>query len=144
MRAGSENWATVLPDMLAHIVDQLGPVVPEHLALTATGPQVLLSTSEDRPRVIATETPGVPADVDRAGLVAVAAHMLADVQDLVVTHLRAPWPLAGDGRVTHPKAELVGTSLEMHFATRGDSPGDVIALRAYPVPENPPRVVTAG
>ncbi|WP_433557327.1 hypothetical protein ACQPWY_36890 [Pseudonocardia xinjiangensis] len=142
MRSGS--WAAVLPDLLAHIVDQLGPVVPEHLALTAAGPQVVLSTPKDRPRVVATETPGVPADVDRTGLVAVAAHMLADVQDLVVTHLRAPWPVTGNGQVTHPMAELVGTSLEMRFATRGDPPDDVIALRAYPVPENPPRVETAG
>ncbi|WP_433277056.1 hypothetical protein ACQPZA_36420 [Pseudonocardia xinjiangensis] len=142
MRSGS--WAAVLPDLLAHIVDQLGPVVPEHLALTAAGPQVVLSTSQDRHRVVATETLGVPPDVDRAGLAVVATHMLADVQDLVVPHLRAPWPVTGTGRVTHPIAELVGTSLEMRFATRGDSPDDVVALRAYPVPENPPRVVTAG
>ncbi|GAA1309745.1 hypothetical protein GCM10009610_25650 [Pseudonocardia xinjiangensis] len=62
----------------------------------------------------------------------------------MVTHLRAPWPVTGTGRVTRPIAELVGTSLEMRFATRGDSTDDVVALRAYPVPENPPRVVTAG
>ncbi|NMH81211.1 hypothetical protein [Pseudonocardia xinjiangensis] len=74
MRSGS--WAAVLPDLLAHIVDQLGPVVPEHLALTAAGPQVVLSTSQDRHRVVATETLGMPADVDRAGLAVVAAHML--------------------------------------------------------------------
>ncbi|NMH81210.1 hypothetical protein [Pseudonocardia xinjiangensis] len=52
--------------------------------------------------------------------------------------------MTGTGRVTRPIAELVGTSLEMRFATRGDSTDDVVALRAYPVPENPPRVVTAG
>jgi hypothetical protein len=134
----------VLPDMLAHIVDQLSLIMPENLELTVAGPQVALSNPGGGRRVVATETPGVPTEVDRAGLAAAATHMLTDLQDLVVTHLRTPWPLAENGQVTHPVAELLGTSLEMRFATRGDAPGVVITLRAYSVPENLPPVVIAG
>jgi hypothetical protein len=140
--AGSQNWAILLPEVLAHIVEQLNAVLPEQLTLMVAGPQVVLSTTTGRPRVIATETLTIPAEIDRAGLATSAAVMLADVQDLVVTHLRRPWPTTTADRSTYPAAELVGTSLVLRFSTRDDA--DAIVLQAYSVPENPPPVVVAG
>jgi hypothetical protein len=130
--------------VLAHIVDQLNPLLPEHLALMAAGSQVVLSTTDGRPVVVATETPGVPAEVERSDLAAVTAGILADVQDLVVTHLREPWPSTAAGRTTYPAAELVGTSLVLQFSARDGADAGAIVLEAYRVPEDPPQVVVAG
>jgi len=142
VRAGSENWAVLLPEILSHIVDQMDPLLPQRLALMAAGPQVILSTTEGRPRVAATETPGVPDDVDRDGLAGVAAAMLDDVQDLVVTHLHTPWPLTDTDRATYAWAELDGTSLRLGFRQRDSTAG--LELPPFPVPDDPPRVVVAG
>ncbi|MFD1528235.1 hypothetical protein [Pseudonocardia aurantiaca] len=142
MRASSQNWAVLLPDILTHSVDQLRPMLPKHLAVMVVGGQVLLSTTAGQPRAVATETVGVPAQVERGGLAAVAARMLADVQDLIVTDLGGPWPLTKSGQPTHPEASLVGTSLDLRFSNKDGSDG--VLLAPYPVPEIPPPTVVAG
>lgn len=86
------------------------------------GPQVVLSATEGRPRVAATETPGV--------------------QDLVVTHLYTPWPLTDTGQVTYAWTELDETSLRLGFRPRDSA--DRIELLPFRVPGDPPRVVVAG
>ncbi|WP_346276976.1 hypothetical protein [Pseudonocardia sp.] len=48
---------------------------------------------------MATETPGMLAEVDRVGLAAIATHMLADVQDLVIPHLSTPTGGTTTGRM---------------------------------------------
>ncbi|MEN3264838.1 MAG: hypothetical protein V7646_1732 [Pseudonocardia sp.] len=59
----------------------------------------MLSTAGGRTRVVATETPGMLAEVDRVGLAAIATHMLADVQDLVIPHLSTPTGGTTTGRM---------------------------------------------
>jgi hypothetical protein len=142
MISGQPSWTAVLPDLQKHVIEQVDQLLPQGLALLSTGPQIVLTTTGTGPRVFASTTPGAPAEVDRAGLADVAARLLDDAQDLVVTHLAQPWPLTETGRTTHPTAELVGTRLRIGFATRAGT--DAIVLEPYPVPEEPPEVVAAG
>jgi hypothetical protein len=143
MTVGSQNWAAILPDVLEHVVDQLNPLLPDDLTLMSTGGQVLLSMTGGRPRVVATETPGLPADLERDGVAIAAGGVLADIQDLVVTHLHRPWPVTARGTGAHPVAELRGSSLVLHFRA-GTEQADVITLRPFPVPDDPPPVVASG
>jgi hypothetical protein len=106
------------------------------------GSQIILSTTDGTPRVVGSQTPRLPSEIERSSLAPVAADVLDDVQDLVISHLATPWPLTETGKSTHASAELVGTALTLRFSPRDGS--ESIALQPYEVPENPPGVVTAG
>ncbi|OZM82851.1 hypothetical protein [Pseudonocardia sp. MH-G8] len=139
----SADWAPVVPDMVAHIIDQLGPSLPEGLALLAT-PHIALLTTSGRPHVVATQAVRIPAAVTRQDLADIAANVLADVQDLVSGHLATPWPLTDTGFGTHPVADLVGTSLRMRFSARNATEDQSIRLQPYSIPEDPPEFVLSG
>jgi hypothetical protein len=138
----STGWIVLAPDVVEHVVSQLNPLLPAHLALLAAGPQVVLTTANGTPRVVGTLVLSTPIQIDRNGLANVAAHVLDDIQDLVITHLASPWPLTESGKTTHPSAELVGTDLFLRFSPRDGI--DPIDLQPYEVPENPPKTVVAG
>jgi hypothetical protein len=139
----SANWAAVVPDMLAHIVDQLEASLPDGLALLAT-PHIALLTTNGKPHVVATQVPRIPPAVTRTDLPELAVDILGDIQDLVIGHLATPWPTSGAGLGTHPVAELVGTSLTMRFAARNATEEQSIHLQPYSVPQDPPETVSAG
>ena len=143
MSDDSADWAAVVPDMLAHIIDQLGARLPDGLALLAT-PHIALSTTNGKPRVVATQVPRIPTAVARQDLADIAADILGDIQDLVIGHLATPWPLTEAGLGTHPVAELVGTSLKMRFSARNATEDESVRLQPYSVPQDPPETVSAG
>jgi hypothetical protein len=143
--ATSTGWGVLAPDIVEHVVGQLDPLLPRHLALLVAGPQVVLTTTNGTPRVVGTLVPRVPIEIDRSGLADVVADVLDDIQDLVITHLATPWPLTESGKGTHPSAELVGTALMLRFSSRdGIELIELIELQPYEVPENPPKTVVAG
>ena len=59
LTAGPESWASVFPDLLAHITEQVSGLLPPHFLLTAAGGQVLLLDGDHGHRVIASETVGL-------------------------------------------------------------------------------------
>lgn len=136
------GWSVLAPDIVEHVVGQLNPLLPGHLTLLVTGPQVVLTTTNGTPRLVGTLAPRIPIEIDRGGLANVIADVLDDIQDLVITHLATPWPLTETGKGTHPSAELVGTALVLRFSS-GDG-AESIELQPYEVPENPPKTVVAG
>jgi hypothetical protein len=94
----------------------------------------VLTTTNGTPRVVGTLVLSMPVQVDRNGLANVVAHVLDDIQDLVITHLATPWLLTESGKTTHPSAELVGTELILRFLPRdsfraeyGDAPRALLA-----------------
>jgi hypothetical protein len=102
----------------------------------------VLTTTNGTPRVVGTLVLSMPVQVDRNGLANVVAHVLDDIQDLVITHLATPWLLTESGKTTHPSAELVGTELILRFLPRDGI--DPIELQSYEIPEDPPNTVVAG
>jgi hypothetical protein len=138
----STGWSVLAPNIVEHVVSELNPLLPRHLALLAAGPQVVLTTTTGTPRVVGTLMPRIPAEIDRGGLADVVADVLDDIQDLVITHLATPWPITETGKGTHPSAELVGTALMLRFSARDGI--ESIELQPYEVPENPPKTVVAG
>src|SRR6184192_258808 len=107
----SGDWSALAPDIVEHIVEQLNPLLPGHLSLLATGPQVALTKIDGTPRLVGTFALRIPIEIDRNGLADVAVDVLDDIQDLVISHIATPWPLTETGRGTHPSAELVATAL---------------------------------
>jgi hypothetical protein len=138
----STGWSVLAPDIVEHLVGQLNPLLPGHLALLVAGPQVVLTTTNGTPRVVGTLVPRIPTEINRTGLADVVADVLDDIQDLVITHLATPWPLTETGKGTHPSAELSGTALMLRFSSRDGI--ESIELQPYEVPENPPKTVVAG
>lgn len=138
----SRSWSALAPDIVEHVVGQLNPLLPGHLALLVTGPQVALTTINGTPRLVGTFALRIPVEIDRSSLANVIADVLDDIQDLVITHIATPWPLTATGKSTHPSAELLGTALTLYFSSQGGT--ESIELRPYEVPENPPKTVVAG
>ncbi|MGH8966215.1 MAG: hypothetical protein ACRDXB_12925 [Actinomycetes bacterium] len=142
MSATQGGWADVVPEIVRHIVAQLNPLLPPGLALLATGSQVVLSTTGQAPQVVGTQAPRLPQVVDRRILAEVAADVLDDVQDLIISHIATPWPVTKTGKSTHASSDLAGASLALRFSSRDGS--DSIELQPYEVPAKPPNTSVAG
>jgi len=125
----SPGHNNLLAELLAHLTRHLDPLLPQSLMLLTADLQVLLvSTSEGYPRTISTLTVQAPPEPDVNGLEAVARYALVDIQDLVVMHLRTPWPLAPSERVTHAWTERSDSTLKLGFRTAEGDAEDTVLL----------------
>jgi hypothetical protein len=138
----STGWSVLAPNIVEHVVSQLNPLLPGHLALLVAGPQVVLTMTSGTPRVVGTLVPRIPVEIDQSNVADVVTDVLDDIQDLVITHLATPWPLTESGKGTHPSAELVSTALMLRFSSRNWL--ESIELQPYEFPEKPPKTVVAG
>jgi hypothetical protein len=138
----STGWSVLAPNIVEHVVSQLNPLLPGHLALLVAGPQVVLTMTSGTPRVVGTLVARIPVEIDQSNVADVVTDVLDDIQDLVITHLATPWPLTESGKGTHPSAEVVSTALMLRFSSRNGL--ESIELQPYEFPEKPPKTVVAG
>jgi hypothetical protein len=137
MSTNREVRHRLLPDLVAHAVSALGPLLPASLALVSADLEVLLTERGRSGPAISSHTLSPPTDLDAIHVGVVAHHLLADLQDMVSMRLHEPWPATVDGRPTHPWVKQTGSVVRMAFRAGDDS----VPLPDFIVPDAPAAVV---
>ena len=131
----------VLPALTAHLVEALSSLLPAGLSLVHTGVQVALLAGTSPPRTVSTHTPTAPETITENDVPLRAEDLLADLQDLVVSHLHTPWPITPGGRTTYTAVAVDGGHIRLSFVSKDGS--ERIDLPDF-VPPGPGRTVLAG
>jgi hypothetical protein len=105
---------------------------------------VIVSTAGGAQKTVGTHAISVPEHLDPRGVAVLAHHLLADAQDLVVTHLHRPWPISPDGRALHAGATLSGTSIRLGFHDSKSPDLAVVELPEMILPDRPDGSSVAG
>lgn len=132
-------------ELLSHVARHLGDLLPDHLTMLAVPEQLLLaSTKTGSAGTIATQSVHIPEHLDTSNIEAVAHHVLADAQDLVIEHLHEPWPTLPDGRALHAFTSVSGSSVRLGFRASAAAQEPSIALPDFILPEEPGPSRSAG
>ncbi|MGQ0574491.1 MAG: hypothetical protein ACT4RN_09835 [Pseudonocardia sp.] len=131
----------VMPALTAHLVDALNPLLPAKVSLIDAGAQVVLVAGTSPPRTVSTHTLTIPEAMPADDLRRRADYLLGDLQDLVVSHLHAPWPITAGGRTTYTAADVDGDRIQLAFVSADGV--ERIDLPDFVVP-SPGRTVVAG
>lgn len=125
-----------------HVTESVVGLLPAQLRLVGTAEQLVL-VDADSGRTVATQSVRTPSAGDADTVRVFAHHLLSDVQDLVVTHLRTPWPLSSDGAPQQVWTALEGRTVRLGFARAGTAADRATELPAFRLPSGG-QVRTAG
>jgi hypothetical protein len=124
--------------LIEHIAGHLAALLPDDLVLAAAADQfVLVSTAGGVQKTVGTQALSIPEHFDVRSSEMLAHHFLADAQDLVVTHLHRPWPIAPDGRTLHAAATMTGRSVRLGFRNPEKPEELVVELPELTLPDGP-------
>lgn len=124
--------------LIEHIAGHLAALLPDDLVLAAAADQfVLVSTAGGVQKTVGTQAVSVPEHFDMRSAEMLAHHFLADAQDLVVSHLHQPWPVAPDGRTLHAAATVAGRSVRLGFRDSKNPEEVVVELPDLTLPDEP-------
>jgi hypothetical protein len=132
-------------NLLDHVARHLAELLPQHLTMIAAPEQLILTSASTGPaRTVATHSVSTPERLDLDNIRVVAHHILADAQDLVIEHLREPWPTTPDGRPLYASTDLSGHSVKLGFRTSLSSKERVVQLPDFVLPDASGIVRSAG